>query len=196
MRSKPDGLLKRLSLDKIFLILPVAPWPAGWHEQICVSIEEWSMCFSAEASFGMSAVLLPAGAYCVQSAPVKNRTLLCLAVIPVIFGIQQLAEGLVWLGLAHEDAELTHRASVVFLAFAFAIWPFWIPLCGFLLEPRGIRKWLLGSFAVIGLLGGLTLFLEPALNPELLVTRQVHHSIAYEIRRSPAFPQLPIPVRH
>src|SRR5437660_880334 len=62
------------------------------------------MCFSAEASFGVSAVLLPAGLYCVRAAARKNPAYLPLALFPVLCSVQQFFEGLVWVGLGNDDA--------------------------------------------------------------------------------------------
>jgi hypothetical protein len=171
----------------------LAVWPPRRGKQIVRAFfEEISMCFSAEASFGLSAMLLPAGIYCVKSALAKNRAFLCLAVIPWIFGVQQFAEGVVWMGLRRHDAQLTRAASLVFLAFAFALWPFWIPLCAFILEPNAKKKWLLGWLALVGLTGGLVLYFGAVLNSEVLQTRQVNHSIDYDIGPSPVFPWMPL----
>jgi hypothetical protein len=149
------------------------------------------MCFSAEASFGVSVVLIPASVYCVKCAMEKNSALLCLAVVPAIFSLQQLAEGLVWIGLRQHDASLTRAASLAYLGFALAFWPFWIPFCACLLEPRGRRKCLLGGFTLLGLSGGLALLVPVMLHPELLVTLETHHSIDYDILRSPVFQWMP-----
>jgi Family of unknown function (DUF6629) len=150
------------------------------------------MCFSAEASFGMSAVLLPAGVYCVMTAAGRNRAFLCLAIIPIIFGVQQFAEGVVWIGLGQDDGKVVRAASVVFLAFALAFWPFWIPFSAFLLEPGTKKKCVLGCFAALGLIGGLVMFVPLTLNSQFLETRPIHHSLYYDMTQAPAFQWLPM----
>ena len=47
------------------------------------------MCFSAEASFGASAALLPVGAYCVMRSARGDRRFLPLGLAPIAFGVQQ-----------------------------------------------------------------------------------------------------------
>ena len=79
------------------------------------------MCFSPEASFGLGAVLLPAGAYCVRTAVKRNPPWLPLALTPLLFGAQQVCEGLVWVGLRAEEATLVRPASLLFLFFGLAI---------------------------------------------------------------------------
>jgi uncharacterized protein DUF6629 len=150
------------------------------------------MCLSPEASFLSAAALLPAGIYCIKSARAKNPPFLCLAVVPVIFGIQQIAEGMVWLGLERGDSASAHAAGLVFLGFALAFWPFWIPMCGFVLEPPGPKRPLCGTFAALGLIGGLTMYLPLLLDPSVLVVRTSHHSIYYDMESSPVFMRLPL----
>ena len=73
------------------------------------------MCFSAVASFSASAVLLPVGAYCVARAAAERWTLLPLALVPIAFGVQQFAEGFVWLGLQQDQPRWVECGGLVFL---------------------------------------------------------------------------------
>jgi hypothetical protein len=73
------------------------------------------MCFSAEASFGLSVALLSGGVYCVKNAFSKNRLLLPVAIIPLLFAIQQFSEGWVWIGLRWENSALVRIFALVFL---------------------------------------------------------------------------------
>ena len=58
------------------------------------------MCFSATASFSAGAVLLGIGALTVKSS--HRRREMPLAAIPLLFAIQQLTEGVIWLTFRHE----------------------------------------------------------------------------------------------
>src|SRR5687768_8681258 len=109
------------------------------------------MCFSAEASFASAAALLPAGLYCVRVAARKSPSHLPLAVVPLLFGFQQFCEGLVWVGLARDDASLVRASSLAFLAVALGFWPFWASLCVLPLERRTAARWCLGAAAAAGL---------------------------------------------
>ena len=55
------------------------------------------MCFSATASFTTGLLLLALGTVTLRMAqrPIERPD----AAIPLLFGVQQLSEGLVWLGL-------------------------------------------------------------------------------------------------
>ncbi|HYV36939.1 MAG TPA: DUF6629 family protein [Gemmataceae bacterium] len=150
------------------------------------------MCFSADASFGLSAILVPAGAYCVWSAAAKNKTYLGLAIIPWAFAAQQFCEGLVWNGVDQDDPGLARNAAFFYLYFALAFWPFWIPFCTFLTEHNARRKRLWAVFAVLGFVGGVMLYLPLLLEPQVLIVDAMGHAIAYDITQSAAFRVMPV----
>ena len=109
------------------------------------------MCFSAGASFGASAVLSIIGTAAIMRARTVPQGL--FAGIPMIFSIQQLAEGMLWLSL--KDPQLTTFQPLftyIFLAFALIVWPIWIPLTIRLLEKDAKRKKILTFFVFAGVL--------------------------------------------
>jgi hypothetical protein len=61
------------------------------------------MCFSASASFIAGGSLSAVGVATLKQT--KARTELPLAMIPLLFGVQQLTEGVIWLTF-HRDAPL------------------------------------------------------------------------------------------
>ncbi|HTU25147.1 MAG TPA: hypothetical protein VMF30_07105, partial [Pirellulales bacterium] len=149
------------------------------------------MCFSPQASFTVGAALLPAGIYCTQSAVRKNIGFVPLALVPIAFGVQQITEGFVWRGLNAADAALVERSSVVFLFFAIAFWPCWIPLSLAIAESRRPQKIALGFLAMVGL-AWFGLYLPLAVDPsKWLTTEVVRHSIRYEVGELPGFAVAP-----
>lgn len=85
------------------------------------------MCFSAPASFLASVVLCAAGVATCRLA--RNKRQLLLAAIPLLFGIQQAAEGFVWLSFSYPALEpWRFFFAYLFLFFAFILWPIWVPL--------------------------------------------------------------------
>src|ERR1700704_1243434 len=107
------------------------------------------MCFSAGASFGASAVLSVIG----TAAIIKARTVPqgLFAGIPMIFSIQQLAEGLLWLSLKDPQlAEWQPFFTYLFLVFALVAWPVWIPLTIRKLEKDVQRKKILTLLLLAG----------------------------------------------
>jgi hypothetical protein len=146
------------------------------------------MCFSAEVSFTVAAVLLPAGVYCTSVAAKKRPACLPLAVIPIVFSLQQFAEGLVWVGLARDDARLVRASSLAFLAAALGFWPFWVPFSMLFLENRKWVRRCLAAGALLGLALGCALYVPLMLNPEgWLRVGVVYHSIRYNPEGLPVF---------
>ncbi len=83
------------------------------------------MCFSANASFIAGAGLSFFGIYTLRSA--KQKTI--LKAIPLLFGLQQICEGFVWITQADPQyAAYNSIARYGFLFFAFFLWPLLIPL--------------------------------------------------------------------
>jgi hypothetical protein len=107
------------------------------------------MCFSAEASFAGSAVISAIGV--ATLAKVKKRTQILFAAIPLIFGIQQCAEGILWITLKSGTAEkLQYTGMYIFLITALIIWPTMVPLSVWLLEKGKKRRKILAGLIATG----------------------------------------------
>jgi hypothetical protein len=86
---------------------------------------------------------------------VRMRRELIVGALPLLFGIHQLVEGFVWLGLRGEvSAELGGAAKQIYIVFAHAVLPVLVPLGFTLLEPdrrRARRMWpLVGLGTLLG----------------------------------------------
>lgn len=150
------------------------------------------MCFSAEASFAVGAALLPAGAYCIRRALQVRIAYLPLAVIPVVFAIQQIAEGFVWLGLGRGAQSLVTTCGLAYLFFALVFWPVWVPCCVAFVDSRRTVKVIFGAIAVLALAVTAMIYVPLALKPEewlRIVTRR--HSIQYDFSSLPVLDILP-----
>ncbi|MBP9731871.1 MAG: hypothetical protein KBD29_00205 [Candidatus Magasanikbacteria bacterium] len=111
------------------------------------------MCFSPEASFTAAALLSVAGG----AAVIKNKKIkkaLPIAIIPLIFAIQQAIEGMLWLNI-QGSGEYTLLFTYLFLFFALFWWPAYVPLSVYLLEDNPRRKqilvWLMGAGIMLGI---------------------------------------------
>lgn len=109
------------------------------------------MCFSAEASFTGSAIITAIGIATLTK--VKKPSQLPLAVIPFLFGIQQAAEGVVWVTLKNGNAPgLQNAATYIFLIAALVIWPTMISFSLWVLEKDNRRR---KALAVLMATGGI-----------------------------------------
>jgi hypothetical protein len=111
-----------------------------------------------------------------------------LALIPLLFAVQQFSEGILWLTLqtGNTQTTLTYLADSLFKIFAFLVWPIWIPLSLFALEKSGWRKNVLFLFLCAGIL--LAFFhLVHFLTHDPMTTRIVNNSIQYRQNEGPAW---------
>ncbi|HEB41578.1 MAG TPA: hypothetical protein ENI08_00990 [Candidatus Dependentiae bacterium] len=107
------------------------------------------MCFSAQASFATSAILLLIGLRSIIQ--VKSSRQIMLASIPLLFSIQQLCEGILWLTLSRNTLPfLSIMMTYSFLFFALIIWPVWIPCALSMIEKNEFSRKILSIFTIIG----------------------------------------------
>ena len=114
------------------------------------------MCFSATASFVAAAVT--GGLGIATLGRVTSRAEAPLAAVPMLFAVQQLIEGSIWLALEGEvDPGLAQPLTYAFLLFAEMWWPIFVPLAVLLAEPDRGRRRLIGVLLVAGVAVGLHL---------------------------------------
>ncbi len=111
------------------------------------------MCFSSTASFTAAAVLAVIGSIAISQA--RPRQYL-LAVIPLLFSLQQISEGILWLDVKGDVPFFyTMFSRFIYLFFAYLFWPVWGPLSIFINEKELWRKkiilWCLGGGVIISL---------------------------------------------
>jgi hypothetical protein len=109
------------------------------------------MCFSPEASFAGGVIISAIGVATITK--VHKSSQLVFASIPLFFGIQQIAEGFLWMTLPGNDFIITQKISTyAFLIMAQVIWPSLIPVSITLMEENIKRKRILGILSGLGLL--------------------------------------------
>ena len=139
------------------------------------------MCFSESVSFAASGVLLIGGGYAARKAWTVNKRYMPIAIMPIFAGLQQFSEGFVWSGMNSGDPSVVLVSTLIFIFFTWFMWPFWIPLSVYVLEPpESRRKYLFLGFALVGLGFGLTLFVPHLINPEWINVSINNKSLAYE----------------
>ena len=150
------------------------------------------MCYSPEISTFTGANLLLAGIYCTTKAIKKNHRYVPLSIIPGAFGVQQLCEGLVWLGIYENKPNLSLAGAFGFLFFALFFWLWWIPLSIALIEKRKALKRAFAVMAMLGLIFGLMLYLPVIDSVKGQLTMTIaRHSIQYNFNYLPLISTLP-----
>ena len=109
------------------------------------------MCFSATASFSAGAVLLGVGTLTLRSARASHQWRdLPFAAIPLLFAIQQLIEGVIWLTFSSEAPLLNSVMTHLYSFFSHVLWPVYVPAAVLLMEPAGWRRRGLIAFVAAG----------------------------------------------
>ena len=97
------------------------------------------MCFSANASFGAGVVLVVIGVISIKK--VQHPSQILFASIPLLFAVQQISEGILWVTLPNPAyTALSQVMTYVFLFFAQFFWPLWVPIAILILEKESKRK--------------------------------------------------------
>src|SRR5215467_9107354 len=110
------------------------------------------MCFSATASFTAAAVIGSVGVVTLRSAAAKpDHRILALAAFPLLFALQQVVEGLLWLNLTSPEPGALRGVLVhAFQGYAEVFWPTFAPLAALLIERERWRRILISICLVIG----------------------------------------------
>ena len=139
------------------------------------------MCFSATASFTSAALLIPAGIYCLKESNRLDTRYWAFAILPLIFGLQQLLEGGIWLALTHDLQVVAHKLALGFLLFSHVFWLGWIAYSSYLIESSSRSRLFFLLIALAGLIFGALMYLPLLINPEWLSVSIIKHSIRYEL---------------
>lgn len=149
------------------------------------------MCFSAPASFVAGTVLSAIGVATIKR--VERRTELPLALIPLLFGIQQLVEGVLWLTLSRDAPVLRQTLTYVYSVFSHVWWPIYVPFAVGMLESTPWRKRTLIAFQVAGLVVGLYLLFIIVTQP-IVAEIDGGHIVRHIVYVSPHFYLAPVMV--
>ena len=116
------------------------------------------MCFSATASFSAGALLLGVGTLTLRSAMTAHQPrALPFAAIPLLFAIQQLIEGVIWLTFRVDAPLLNAVMTHVYSFFSHVLWPVYVPVAVLLMEPARWRRRGLIAFVAAGVAVGASL---------------------------------------
>jgi hypothetical protein len=135
------------------------------------------MCFSAEVDLAAGLLVGAVGVDAVRH--VQRRGELLLALLPVVLGVHQLVEAVVWWGLEDQAPYRTERAAVwLYLVIAFGVIPLLVPLAAAQLEPAADRA-RMAWFAVAGAVAAAVLLHAVVTGP--VVARVEGYHVDYRV---------------
>jgi len=113
------------------------------------------MCFSASASFVAATALTAVGIATLrlQLRPAERL----FAAIPLLFGIQQFTEGLIWLSFQGAFPPLAPVLTLAYSLFSHVLWPMYVPFAVYAMEKVNWRRPALRATQVAGIVVGLFL---------------------------------------
>lgn len=133
------------------------------------------MCFSATASFTSGVVLSTLGVQTLTK--VNSKKEIPFASLPLLFGLQQITEGFVWISISESSSTCTTISSYGFLFFAFILWPALIPFVASYGESNKLRRKIFNIFQFGGIL--VSLYFLYFLSTIKLSTFVIKNSISY-----------------
>lgn len=134
------------------------------------------MCFSAISSFSAGIGLTAIGIACVIKTRHSSQHL--FACIPLIFGVQQITEGILWLSIPHlEYINIQKTTTFIFLFFAEILWPIWVPISLLMLEKNETRKKLQKILLGAGII--VSIYLAYCLLSYQVEAKIIGHHITY-----------------
>lgn len=137
------------------------------------------MCFSAEVSYSAAAALIPAGMIAMTRAATREPRYLAIGALPLLFGLQQLFEALVWSAASEGGGAAIERFSLAYMFFSWLAWPVWVPFATYFVEPCG-RRYLYLIFAIFGAMFGALQYVPYFAHDGWLTVTFVKHAISYE----------------
>jgi hypothetical protein len=134
------------------------------------------MCFSATASFTAGVSLSVLGVLVLKKT--KRNAEIPFAMVPLLFGVQQLIEGMLWLSFQFDVPLLKVTATHGFTLFSHVLWPIFIPFSIGLVETAAWRKKVIWLFLTAGITVGLYNLYFIVTYP---VISEVHCNIVYAL---------------
>jgi hypothetical protein len=137
------------------------------------------VCFSPEGDLAGGLVVTAIGVDACRHLRGRN-SLLLLAATPLLLGVHQLDESLVWWSL---DGYIPHAvgrlAMWIYLVIAFVVVPILVPVAILRLAETKRRRWVLSAFVALGI-GVATVLLVTMIHGPVTVRKGTYH-LAYSI---------------
>jgi len=132
--------------------------------------------YFAILNFALAGVIGIVGILTLKKVSLPNEVV--FASLPLLFGLHQLTEGFVWLGV---EGEIAHRAlqmaETAFIYYAQGVLPFLVPLAIWLIEKNGFKRQLLAILTLLGF--GLMLYTLYGLATLPSNVKVIHNTLYY-----------------
>jgi hypothetical protein len=114
------------------------------------------VCFSPGADVVVGGIAVAVGVDALRH--VREPRQILLASLPLLFGLHQIDEAVVWWGLQGQVSDSFERVSIwIYVVFALVAIPMLVPAAVFAVEPSADRRRVIKAFAVLGVAVGVSL---------------------------------------
>jgi hypothetical protein len=145
------------------------------------------MCFGPIASFTVSGVLISIGTAILRN--IRSRKEIVFALFPLLFALQQIIEGTLWIALREGRPEAPlHALAFAFLFFAYGLWPVLCPVSVYVIEYDPAKRKFLLFLTALGLVTSVYLLSSILRNPadasilNCSIRYETHVSGAYSLK--------------
>jgi hypothetical protein len=139
-----------------------------------------AVCFSPQADLIGGTVVAGLGVDALVHVH-RRHDQVALAVLPLLLGLHQIDEAIVWFGLqGHVSPAVGRVALWIFLLIAFVVLPIYVPVAVLLLEPTRSRRLRIAPFAILG--AGVAAVLLAAMVRGPIGVRLAPYHLAYSLR--------------
>jgi hypothetical protein len=138
------------------------------------------MCFSPQADVVGGIVIVAIGADAARHLR-HRRDHLLLATLPLLLGVHQLIESLIWWQLQGHLPQVVGRIALwLYLLIAFVVLPVFVPVAVLLLEKTGAGRWRMAPFVALGAVVSMVLLIALLRGPVTAELKPYH--LAYGTR--------------
>jgi hypothetical protein len=137
------------------------------------------VCFSPEGDLGGGLLVTAIGVDACRHLRGRNNQML-LAALPLLLGIHQLDESVVWWSLQSHLPHLAGRIAMwIYLLIALVVVPVFVPVAILKLEPTARRRWIIAPFVLLGSFVAVVLFVTMLRGPVSVKLGSYH--LAYSV---------------
>jgi hypothetical protein len=137
------------------------------------------VCFSPEGDLGGGLLVTAIGIDACRHLRGRNNQLL-LAALPLLLGVHQIDESLVWWSLQGHVPHLVGRVAMwIYLLIALVVVPVFVPVAILRLEPTARRRRIIVPFVILGSIVAAVLFATMLRGP--ITVRLGSYHLAYSI---------------
>ena len=99
-----------------------------------------------------------------------------------VFSIQQFSEGMIWINMTTANVHLLYSSALLYMFFAFLLWPAYFPFCLYFIETISMRRKILFGLIILGLILGVIIYIPLLMHDVDFNLKRINQSLAHSIQ--------------